>query len=363
MKVIQVLPELNSGGVERGTLDFARFLVEKGHESIVISNGGRLVNDLQEAGSKHITYPVHAKSLKSFYRIFGLKKIIVELKPDIIHLRSRMPAWMVYLALKLIPKKQRPALVSTFHGTYSVSPYSEIMACGDKVIVISEFVKSYVTTNYPKVPVDKLELIYRGVDTQDFQAAYSPSQVFLTKLARDYPNSTNKPILLMPARLSSWKGQKVFLKALASLKQEGVLFHGFIVGEGKNNFQQELIDLVDELNLNDDVDFLGHRSDMKDLYAVSAIVFNLSQRPEPFGRTVIEALAMEKPVIAYNEGGPGEVLSHCFNEGLLATKNTEDLVSKIIEILNNDFTVQFDPVFSLHEQAEATLKLYHKVLN
>lgn len=363
LSVVQILPELNAGGVERGTVDFARYLVNHGHQSHVISAGGRLVSQLESEGSQHLQYPVHKKSLSSLLRVRGLRKLLAELKPDVIHVRSRIPAWMTWLAVKNLPN--RPRLVSTFHGTYSVSRYSEIMGCGDQVIAISETVKDYIVSNYPRIHRDKIQLIHRGVDTEEFNPSFEPSEKWAAEFFSQYPQLINKRLLMMPGRLSSWKGQSEFIELMSELSEDETI-HGIIVGDitpGKEAYGDELRAKVRGLGIEDRLTFLGHRSDMRELYSISTAVFNLSQKPEPFGRTVIEALAMGKPVVAWAEGGPKEVLSQCYPEGLVVKGDMRALSGSVRTLLAGAAQVSLANEFTQECQASATLACYFRAID
>ncbi|HYN53766.1 MAG TPA: glycosyltransferase, partial [Methylotenera sp.] len=180
LTVVQVLPALQSGGVERGTLEVGKYLVEQGHRSIVISDNGRLVNQLIEEGSEHIHWPIGRKSLLTLRFIPHLIAFLKDNEVDVLHVRSRFPAWICYLAWKIMPVSKRPHLITTVHGTYSISPYSAIMTKGEQVIVISKMIRDYVLKNY-RVNPDKLHLNYRGVDEQSFPYAYQPTKEWLEK--------------------------------------------------------------------------------------------------------------------------------------------------------------------------------------
>jgi glycosyltransferase involved in cell wall biosynthesis len=366
MKVLQVLPALNSGGVERGTLDFARELVARGHESLVMSNGGRLCAELEREGSRHIQFPVHRKSLTSLLKVRALRRELLSLAPDVIHVRSRVPAWMVWLALRPLDAAQRPALVSTFHGLYSVNRYSAIMGCGDRVIAISQAVADYIAGNYPQIDQARVSIIHRGVDTRQFHPGHRVSEAWREALFQTAPAARDKPLLLMPARLSPWKGQAQFLHIVQRLKAAGQACHGLVVGEptpGKEPYLQELIQLRDALGLGEDVSFLGHRADMPDLYAMASVVFNLSTHPEPFGRTVIEALAMGTPVVAFDEGGPAESLRDCLPAGLVAPGDLDAAARASLTFLREPPPIELPSQFTLQVQAERTLEVYRQALN
>ncbi|WP_317929972.1 glycosyltransferase family 4 protein [Halioxenophilus sp. WMMB6] len=365
MRIVQVLPELNAGGVERGTVEFARFLVEQGHESIVISAGGRQVALLEQEGSRHIAFPVHKKSLWSFTKVRSLRRLLDSIDADIVHVRSRMPAWLVWLAIGRRPRARRPGLVSTFHGLYSVNGYSAIMGCGDRVIAISECVRDYIVGNYPKVSPAKITLVHRGVDRRLFPADFQVNAEWREAFFSQYPELANKPLLLMPGRLSRWKGQTEFIDLMASLKADGIDCHGLIVGgpsPGKEEYEQELKQRVAAEGLSEMITFLGHRNDIANLYGISRLVLNLSQHPEPFGRTVIEALAVGTPVVAFNSGGPAESLAACFPEGLVADGDMSTLKAKVTELLASTPAVQLSEEFTLATQAGKTVQVYQQVL-
>ena len=216
LHVVQVLPELQSGGVERGTVEFSRYLAERGHRSTVISNGGRLVRQLEAEGGHHVSLPVHRKSPASLRQIGALRGALLALNPDIVHVRSRMPAWMVYLALRKVSLIERPVVVSTFHGLYSVNRYSAIMKRADSVIAISRCVKDYIVENY-EADAEQIRVIPRGVDIAQFDGSGRPSAEWLGKFHADYPAAEGKILLLMPGRLTRWKGQLDFITLMARL--------------------------------------------------------------------------------------------------------------------------------------------------
>ena len=198
MKVAQLLPELNFGGVERGTVDLANFLVSQGHDAIVISAGGVLESEL-DTKVKSLQIPISKKSLSALMQFKALKKILFEERPDIVHVRSRFPAWIYLLATRGIPNHQKPALVSTFHGLYSKPWYSQSMAKSDSIISISNTVKQYIKDNY-RITNQNIVNIYRGCDTKKFNQAPLESS-WLDKWFADFPQTTNKKILLMPQDL------------------------------------------------------------------------------------------------------------------------------------------------------------------
>ncbi|WP_298453293.1 glycosyltransferase family 4 protein [uncultured Marinobacter sp.] len=364
MRILQALPALYSGGVERGTVEFAADLVRHGHESYVVSSGGPLVERLEEQGSTHVKMPIHRKSPASFGQIRPMRNLIRELQPDIIHVRSRMPAWIVRLACKGLPARQQPLIISTFHGMYSVNPYSAIMAKSDHVIAVSNCVRSYITENY-QVPEQQLTVIQRGVDVDYFQQR-ELNDAWRQALFTQFPHLENKRILMMPGRISRWKGQLQFLEAMAEITREQPDCHGIIVGgaePGKERFMQELEQHRAKLGLTDKVTFLGQRDDMAELYLLADLVCHMSTKPEPFGRTVTEALSSGTPVVAFNRGGAAETLQACFRDGLVTPDDTHEFARVAVRLLNSETSdIEIPYRFRLQAQTEATLEVYQNLL-
>ena len=365
LKVIQVLPELNSGGVERGTIEFAKALVEKGHQSIVISNGGRQVERLEAEGSQHIQMPVHKKSPVSLLQVNAMRKLLAELKPDIVHVRSRVPAWIVWLAWRKLSKESRPKLISTFHGMYSVNAYSAVMAKAEQVIAISDCVHEYILSNYQVDPA-KITRIYRGLDRTSFSESVL-SDDWKQTFFSDYPEAKHKKLILMPGRLTRWKGQEAFIEMMANLVSKSSDCHGLIVGEAdpnKAHYEEELKTLCKSKGLEDKISFLGHRSDIQNLYKLADVTCHMSNKSEPFGRTVPEALATGCMVVAYNRGGASESLNAAFPQGVVEVDNTEAFAEKIYELTNLDspLDIVLPEDFYLEHQAAETLKVYERAL-
>ena len=330
MKVIQILPELESGGVERGTLEVGKSLTEQGHQSIVISNGGRLVERLETEGSRHITLPVHKKRLNSLKQVKVLRALFEQERPDVIHLRSRVPAWLAWLAWRKMDPKTRPRLVTTVHGMYSVNFYSKIMTRGEAVICVSNSVKDYVIKNYPDVPEDKLTVIHRGVDPSKLIYDSLPSDEWLAEWHAQFPETKNKKLLTLPGRITRLKGHEDFLKIITALKDSG--YHGLIAGGAhpkKIQYLEEIKALAQEMGVADRVTFTGHRSDLQNIISISSIVLSLTQQPESFGRTTLEALALGKPVIGYEHGGVGEILDALLPSGKIPLGDIESVINLI----------------------------------
>jgi glycosyltransferase involved in cell wall biosynthesis len=362
MKVLQILPELNSGGVERGTLEIGRFLVQQGHEVIVISNGGRMVPQLEAAGIRHIAMPVHNKRPGSLFQIRPLRQVLQTERPSILHIRSRWPGWLAWLAWRKLDPKDRPRLVSTVHGFYSANAYSAVMTRGERVIAVSESIREYILKNYPQVPADIIRVIHRGAASEEFPRGYQPAASWLANWRREQPQLAGKAVLLLPGRMTRWKGQEDFLKLVARLKQQGVAVHGLIAGDThpkKRSFATELRAQAAQLGIANDVTFLGHRADVREVMAVSDVVFSLSRDPEAFGRVSLEAMALGRPTIGCDHGGVGEQLRALFPVGAVPVGNMEVLVETTARLVRTpQFPQPIHPPFTLEAMCRATLDTY-----
>ncbi|QTN31339.1 glycosyltransferase family 4 protein [Akkermansiaceae bacterium] len=362
MKVMQVLPELNSGGVERGTLEVAGFLVKHGHEAVVVSNGGRLVEALEHSGARHIAMPVHRKSLGSLFHARPFRRLLEKEKPDILHFRSRVPGWISWLAWRKMDPETRPRLVSTVHGFYSVNRYSAVMTKGERVIAVSECIRQYIQENYPAVPESRITVIHRGIEPGAYPAGYRPDAAWLSEWESRHPELEGKTLFLLPGRITRLKGHGDFFKLIAAL--EGV--HGLVAGDThpkKKAYLGELREKLAELGMQDRVTFLGHRSDVREVMAVSDVVCALSQQPESFGRTVLEAMALGKPVLGYDCGGVGELLTHVFPEGKVPLGDTGRLIATAKAILaSKPKPLLAEGMYTLEAMCRDTLDLYADLL-
>jgi len=366
LTILQILPALNAGGVERGTLEIGKYLVEKGHRSLVMSAGGRMLDQLLAEGSEHFTWPIGRKNPWTLRLIWQLRRFLITQKVDVLHLRSRMPAWVGYLAWKGMDPAHRPRLVTTVHGPYTVNAYSAVMTKGELVIAISEFIRSYILRNYPAVAARDIRLIHRGVDSTQFPYGYQPSSSWLSTWQQQYPQLAGHKVLTLPARLTRWKGQEDFVRLVAKLKQRGIAVHGLLVGEAhprKQKFLLELRQLVTALGIENDITFVGHRSDLREIMAVSDIVYSLSLEPEAFGRTTLEALSLGRPVIAYDHGGAGEQLAAIFPQGCVPVADLDALETATCTFLQHTPHVPPQHDFSLEAMKQKTLAVYTELFD
>ena len=305
--VLQVLPSLVGGGVERGTVEMAAALVEAGWTALVVSSGGPMVRELDRVGARHIELPVQSKSPFVMRRNAGrLALIIRELGVDLVHARSRAPAWSAMRAAR----RTGAHFVTTVHGPYGFGIpfkklYNSVMTRGERVIAISEFIRSYILDNYRNVDPDNVRLIHRGVNTEIFDPE-KVSAARVIQLAEKWRLPDGVPVVMLPGRLTRWKGHRVLLQALAQLKDRQI--RCLIVGDGREGYRNELEGLVQRLGLQSMVHLVGDCRDMAAAYKIADVVVSASTEPEAFGRVVAEAQAMGKPVIAPDHGAAPEIV-------------------------------------------------------
>jgi glycosyltransferase involved in cell wall biosynthesis len=359
LKVVQLLPELNIGGVERGTKDFSEALVQRGHKSIVISNGGLFEQDIINAGGIHLKLPIHKKNPISFLQVKELVRVYKEYEPDIVHIRSRMPAWINYYAFKKLDKK--PILISTFHGLYSTPIYSQVMAKVDHTIAISKTVRDYIKNTY-SVEDKNITIIPRGCDPLLFNKT-KPDINWLNSWYEEFPQTKNKIILTLPTRISKWKGVDSFIDLISDINNDS--FHALVVGPTSKKKKKYLNDLkakIKDKGLSSLITFTGSRSDISNIYKISDIVYNLSVKPEPFGRTTIEAIASGSKVIGWNHGGTKEILEELYPDGLVELNDIAKLKQQTLIISKENYVKPKENTFLSSKLIDSTIQLYRDLL-
>ena len=302
--VLQVLPELEMGGVEIGTVEIASGLQKKGITNYVASQGGRLVYDLERMKVEHLTLPLKTKNIfKMRKNSKKLAKFIKEKGINIVHARSRAPAWSAYWAAK----KAGAHYMTTFHGTYGLGPwgikklYNRIMTYGEKVIAISEHIKRHILANY-KISEENIRLVHRCVNTEKFSPEAVTSERMI-KTVQDYNIPDDKKVLLLGGRITRWKGQHLLIEALSQVKNQN--YYCIIAGDeqGREEYVNELKKLIKKYELENRVAIFGKVLDMPALMMVSNVILSTAIEPEAFGRIAIEGQAMGKIVVASNHGG------------------------------------------------------------
>ncbi|UPG89600.1 glycosyltransferase [Luteibacter aegosomaticola] len=364
MTVVQLVPALHSGGAERSTLEIAKALVEAGHRSIVVSAGGRLVAQLEAEGSEHITLAIGHKSLRTLFTVGKLRRILRQVKPDIVHARSRLPAWVGWWAMKRV--KPRPHFVTTVHGLNSPGHYSSILLRGERVIVVSQTLRDYVLRHYPDdISSARISVVPRGVDTEAFPYGYRPDDSWQRAFFEEYPQLEGAPLLTLPGRGTRLKGHADAIELIADLQSRAIDARLLLMGAdepGREAYVAELRALIRERGLEAKVVISPPRSDIRDVYAMSNLVLQLSQRPESFGRTVVEALAMCRPVLGYAHGGVGELLAELYPAGRVPLNDRERLVERAAELLRFAPPIPPPRSYRLVDMQAATLALYAEVV-
>jgi glycosyltransferase involved in cell wall biosynthesis len=365
MHVVQALVSLDIGGSEMVAVEITEHLRAAGHRVTVLAANGPLTSRVTATGATHLAWPIGRKRLGTLRYIQKLHSWLLKNQPDVVHVHSRLPAWICHLALRKIPADRRPVFITSMHGQYSVSSYSAIMARGDHVIAVSNHIREYTLKNYLPPDSPHLHTIYGGTSRNDFPYGYKPSAEWLQSTYTEFPELKNKRMLLLPGRLSRYKGHATLIELLAALTSEYDDIHAVILGEAKpgSRYIDELEGLAQRHGVSDRLTFCGMRTDMRDWMTASTVVFNLcSDPPEAFGRTMPEALSMGVPVIAWNHGGIKEILRKMYPFGAVQADNFSALVQRTGIFLQQTPMVGKSDAFSLEASMEQTMNLYHSVL-
>ena len=346
IKVLQVIPRLGYGGSETGCYDLAHYLVENDCSSYIVTSGGELLKYVDRKKVKVIRLPVHSKNpILMFFNSLILIFIILFFNISIVHARSRAPAWSCLLATKVTRRK----FVTTFHGTYNFNGfmkkfYNSIMLRSDLIIAGSNFIFSHINENYSEYLINlkkKFLVIFRGINT-DYFNPNTIKQLEENKLISFWKIDKDKKLILLPGRLTSWKGQEMFIEAINLVNKEidSKSFNVVILGsdQGRKIYKQKLLRLVEQYRLNNQVKFIDNCKDMPVAYKISDLIVSSSIEPEAFGRVSVEAQSMEKPIIASNIGGSKETISNDKTGFLFEARKPESLSKKIIEVLQLDKT-------------------------
>ena len=346
IKVLQVIPRLGYGGSETGCYDLAHYLVENDCSSYIVTSGGALLRYVNKKKVKVIRLPVHSKNpILMFFNSLILIFIILFFNISIVHARSRAPAWSCLLATKVTRRK----FVTTFHGTYNFNGfmkkfYNSVMLRSDLIIAGSNFIFSHISENYSEYLINlkkKFLVIFRGINTDYFNSNII-KQLEENKLISFWNIDKNKKLILLPGRLTSWKGQEMFIEAINLVNRElnPETFNVIILGsdQGRKIYKQKLLRLVEQHRLANQVKFIDNCKNMPVAYKISDLIVSSSIEPEAFGRVSIEAQSMEKPIIASNIGGSKETITNDKTGFLFEAGKPESLSKKIIEVLQLDET-------------------------
>jgi glycosyltransferase involved in cell wall biosynthesis len=363
LTVVQLLPALNAGGVERSTLEIGSALAAAGHRSIVISAGGRLTETLLAQGSEHIVLDIGRKSLSTLRHIATLRELLTRIAPDIVHARSRLPGWIGWRALRGM-RGVRPHFVTTVHGLNSPGRYSAILTRGERVICVSNTLRDYVLEHYPKLDPARITVIPRGIDPAEFPRGYQPDAAWRARFASEFPQLRGGALLTLSGRGTRLKGHHAAIDLLAGLRAQGVDARLLLLGAreaGREAYVAELETLAQRCGVADQLAITPPRSDVREMYAASDLILQLSNQPESFGRTVIEALSLGKPVLGYAHGGVGELLAELYPAGSVALGDAPALLARALELLRAAPAVAPLQKYQLGDMQTATLALYARV--
>ena len=343
LKVLQVIPKLGYGGAETGCYDIAHYLPENECGSYIATSGGELLKFIDKKKVKIIKLPVHSKNpLIIFFNFLALIWVILINNISIVHARSRAPAWSCLFAAKITGRK----FVTTFHGTYNFNSeikkfYNSVMVRSDLIIAGSNFIFSHIKENYTKYldAKKKLLVIFRGINVDYFDPTTKLDNDE-KKLLNEWKIKKDKKIILLPGRLTGWKGQEIFIEAvnLVNIELGYEAFYAVILGsdQGRDLYKKKLLRLTEQHRLINQVKFIDHCKDMALAYMVSDIVVSASIEPEAFGRVSVEAQSMEKPIIASNIGGSNETVIDEITGFLFESNNAKSLSKKILKVLSMD---------------------------
>ena len=326
-----------------------------------------MVEQVLAAGAGHIRRSIEKKNPHLLVEVWRMAKLLKKEGPQIVHVHSRVPAWVLHFAYRLLPARQRPILISSFHGFHSVNAYSRIMTRGDAVVAVSQCMREHILQNYPSTPPERIHVIPNSVDTSLFFPDFRPSEEWLKQWRDEHPELTGRYVLCLPGRISRIKGQSQVAPLLNRLLSDGVPAHVLIIGEtkrGKEKLAAELDAQLCAAGVQNHVSRLNHRSDLREIMAVSDAVLNLSLQPESFGKVTLEALALGRPVVGYDHGGVSEQLRQFLPEGLVPVGDPQAAAERLASWYRNPPQLR-EPVASPYlreDMIQTHLNLYRSLL-
>jgi glycosyltransferase involved in cell wall biosynthesis len=365
LTVIQLVPALGTGGAERSTIEIAAALAGASHRAIVVSAGGPWEARLAATGAEHVRMDLARKTPLALRHVARLRRLFVDTGADLVHARSRLPAWLAWLALRGLATP-RPRFVTTVHGLNSPGRWSGIMARGERVICVSETCRRHVLAHWPETPAARLAVIPRGIDPLEFPAGFKARPEWRAALDAEYPVLAGRPLLVLPARGTRLKNHADALRLLARLREAhgvdaGLLLAG-VVEPSRAAYRAELEGLTRSLDVTARVAFSPPREDMRELLAGADLVLQLSSKPESFGRTVVEALAVGTPVVGYAHGGVGELLAELQPDGAVTPGHIDTLATRAAALIGRRHVGVIPSRYTLAAMQDATLSLYHSLL-
>ncbi len=344
-------------------IEISEALVRAGHRALVVSAGGRLESELSSIGAEHIRLDIGHKSLWSLRHVVALRRLFRQV--DIVHARSRLPAWLGWLAWKSM-RGRRPRFVTTVHGLNSVGGYSGVMMRGERVIAVSNTVRDHITQHYPDTQVGKIRVIPRSLDPERFAHGYRASAAWRAAFEAEYPIAAERRWICLPGRGTRLKGHDDALRLLAALRAAGSNVVLILLGAeqaDRSTYVDELRSEAMRLGVADSLVITPPRSDVRDVMSQSAFVLQLSRKPEAFGRTVVEALNLGVPVIGWSHGGVDELLTELYPSGRVALGDAHSLLLRAQEFLTKAPAAAVFAHYRLEQMQAATLAVYQELLD
>ncbi len=365
MHIVQALVSLNIGGSELVATELSEYLVSNGNKVTIIAADGPIGERARASGADHLDWPIGKKRLSTLRYIKRLSEWLAAERPDIVHVHSRLPAWICWRAINRLPVEEQPAFVTTMHGHYSVSRYSSVMARGGKTIAVSEHIRRYTLKNYPLATPDDVVTIHGGASRDAFPYGYHPAQGWRETAEKEFPELKGKRWLMLPGRITRWKGHVDFMHLIGALAKDFPDIQGVFVGGGRagSRYQLELETLAEKTGIGDRITFTGNRLDIRDWMSEAALIFNLSNDPpEAFGRTVLESLCLGCPIVAWDHGGAAEILAGMFPEGAVKLLDYQQLEKRTRDFLASRPLVKKSGMFSLEESMSKHLAVYEDLM-
>ncbi len=324
-----------------------------------------MVPELEAQGSEHFAWPIGKKSPWTFRLVRPLRQFLREQRVDVIDVRSRMPAWVAWKAWSGLPPSERPRLVTSVHGFNSVNRYSAILTRGERVVTVSESLRSFLLSHYPHLDPGRIEVIHRGIDIGEYHPGFLPSSDWMALWEKTFPQLAGRYTIVLPGRITRLKGHFDALDILQGLQDRNVPAHLLFVGgtdPRKENYRRELESRILADGLAPHVTFTGQRTDLREILAISNAVLSISTQPESFGRTTLEALSLGRPVLGYDHGGVGEQLAELLPEGAIPVGKTQQAADRLAKWAKGDNPIPRWPhAWDLDTMCRRTIGVYENL--
>lgn len=361
MKVIQLVPELNAGGVERGILEIGQHLVKQGHESVVISNGERLVEPLVKHGSRHITLPVNKKRLNSRGQVKALQKIFTQEAPDVIHLNSAVPTALAYDAWQKLDIESRPKIITTVNGTELTKTQLKTVENSHLVICTAKAIEDHLLSKCNFSATNIINVVQPGVSALEFGYGYRPKPDWAAKFYWENPNLENKFLVTLPSATTSDKNQIAVLSLLSGLKRQCSDVHFLLVAEQSNEksiYPKELVKAVKEEQIREYITLMGPRPDLREIMSVSNVVLSLGGAPTQFDYLTMKALKLGRPVAAYSTRLIDELMTTLFPQGKVEADSITAMTETLALLRDSESSPEQTNEYDLDLMVKNTVSLY-----